>query len=305
MGSPPPAVGQAPAASNRAAAPPAVGSPAGSTTGTPAKGVSLGRRARSLQQVEGIVTDPEGVPRVATAQYDAGLGKYLSPEDSTKELVGFVPHKSAASVITTLGKAQATNAQIDAALEALTPYKNDHTLAGAVKMSEGYKHGTEADPVALAASSLSDLAGLQTSGAPALTQGSPRTKGYFVARMQHVPRLPSGRQDTFSHIPGLGATGVERLSEIRKGDEGGFDSPAQMYEKLQLAKKNNQLFVDEVKKSLLGGNPMPKDDGKPGAAAAPAGGIKVIYARDPQGNLHQAAAGTKLPAGWVTSAGPQ
>lgn len=151
------------------------------------------------------------------------------------------------AVAQTLAKAESTNNLIDQALKALEPYKNDNTLGGSIELSRAYRGGTY-DPIATAAAQLSDLAGLQTSSQAQLTSGASRALRYYTDRRQHVPRLPSGRQIDASTI--AGPTATSHVSQWMKGDEGGFDSPSLMYQKLVAAKANNQSFIDELNTAM-------------------------------------------------------
>src|SRR6185295_11616422 len=97
--------------------------------------------------------------------------------------------------------------------------------------------GTEGNPMDMDAAQLGDLAGLQQS-ASTLIGGASRSQRIYADKRQHTPRLPSGRQIMFAKgqtgfgVPALGAERVNKLSQLKEGDEGGFDSPALMYNKL-------------------------------------------------------------------------
>lgn len=179
------------------------------------------------------------------------------------------------AIAATLAKAQSTNDLIDQALKALEPYKNDNTMEGSVNLARKYKAGY--DSVSTAAAQLADLAGLQSSASAQLTAGGSRAQRFYIDRRQHVPRLPSTRQIDASEMIGAGT--ANRASQWIKGDEGGFDTPALMYKKLQGARDNNQHFIDETNKATTqtksGGAgtppPQPMASHGPAAPAAAAG----------------------------------
>ena len=150
-----------------------------------------------------------------------------------------------------VGRSEANNALIDHALEALKAggWDQRNTLEDSMEMSRSYRQGVY-DPVTEAVSQLSDLAGLQTANAPALTQNAARAMQYFVQKRQHVPRLPGGRQTMAGAV--LPAGVVQGASVAMAGDEGGFDTPAMMYQKLLKAKENNSTFIQAIKEAYTG-----------------------------------------------------
>lgn len=152
----------------------------------------------------------------------------------------------APAVAQTIAKAKSTNDLIDQALAALEPFKDDNTLQGALNLTAKYRQG-QYDPISSAAAQLSDLAGLQSSAQSQLTAGASRALKFYTDRRQHVPRLPSGRQGLANSV--LPAGMVQSGSIALAGDEGGFDSPKMMYQKLLGAKANNQSFIREIEQS--------------------------------------------------------
>lgn len=153
-----------------------------------------------------------------------------------------------------VGQAKSTLDLLDSAVAALEPFKGDNTLDGALKLAKDYRAGVY-DPVNSAATGLADLAGLQASGSTQLTQGAPRTMQYFVARKQHVPRIPSGRQTMASGV--LPGNIIQGGSVALGGDEGGFDSPASQYDKLTRARANVQNFIREAEAATLSRGAVP------------------------------------------------
>jgi hypothetical protein len=160
-----------------------------------------------------------------------------------------------ASVQTAISRTESMNDNITAALAALEPFKNDTSLEGTMKLVEKYRSGTEGNPIALAAAQLPDLAGLQQSASSNLG-GASRSQRIYADRRQHTPRLPSGRQIMFAHnVPGLNADRVSALSQLKEGDEGGFDSPAQMYQKLVGLRDANAAFLRDIQQTATGVSP--------------------------------------------------
>jgi len=147
-----------------------------------------------------------------------------------------------------LGRSRATSGLLDRAIAALEPFKNQNRLEDTFALSQNYRKGVY-DPVTTAATQLADLAGLQASASSQLTAGSSRALRYYVDRKQHVPRFPNLLQ-----IDASGLTGAERMNRISqyittirgKGEEGGFDTPQQMYQKLVGARDNNNRFITET-----------------------------------------------------------
>jgi hypothetical protein len=145
-------------------------------------------------------------------------------------------------------RAKSTNDLIDQALVALAPFRNDNSPEGSLKLAASYRQGVY-EPAAAAAAQLADLAGLQSSAQGQLTAGASRALKFYTDRRQHVPRLPSSRQVEFYQMGGSSrgaASAIGTVSRLIKSDEGGFDSPKLMYEKLQTARANNQNFIKEL-----------------------------------------------------------
>ncbi|HKA97457.1 MAG TPA: hypothetical protein VKD66_14415, partial [Streptosporangiaceae bacterium] len=115
---------------------------------------------------------------------------------------------------------------------------------GGLRFAEKYRQGYYTDLSHLL--SLVDLSGLTGASRQTLTQGSSRAMAQFDLRRQHVPRLPTGQQ-VEAYVTGRGLLGgplaaravgkIYRLSE----EEGGWDTPASMYSKLQLLYNVNRL----------------------------------------------------------------
>lgn len=242
-GGPPPAPGAAaaPAASPAAAttapatAPEAAGAPTGQTAApaTPS------------------ATPPPVVPsRPGTATLPPELG---AMSNQTGKVAPVKPMPE--STVIALARSKTLNAQIDDALAALTPFKDDNTLEGSIRLAAKYRSG-QADPLTTVAIQSADVAGLQAKAATQL--GTGRSVHQYIDRGQHVPRVPSGRQvilaghgqsglgRALSMIPGTNAANVNDASQLRQGDAGGFDTPKMMYEKLVGAKRANSLFIQEV-----------------------------------------------------------
>lgn len=181
-----------------------------------------------------------------------------------------------------IARTQSMNDNIDKALAALEPYKTDSSLEGTMKLVEKYRAGTEGDPFALAAAQLPDLAGLQQSASTTLG-GASRSQRIYADKRQHTPRLPSGRQIMLAHA-GLGANMVSTLSQLKEGDEGGFDSPAQMYQKLKGLRDANVAFLKDMQDATSrtpGGPPAPT-----GITPMPSHGPTPQAYQDAQGNWH-------------------
>jgi hypothetical protein len=147
-----------------------------------------------------------------------------------------------------LAQAKATNDLVGRALKALEPYKNDNTPEGAFRIAKNYRLGLF-DPLESAASQLADLAGLQASSQTQLSGAGSRALQFMIQRRQHTPRLPSSRQVEFHKVFGAGPIGS--VSRLIKDDEGGFDSPRLMYEKLLQIQINNQTIMDEMQKQYI------------------------------------------------------
>lgn len=247
VAAPPPGAGSVvapPAAKGPHAAvpPPAAGAPPAAKGGAPRGAIGRGR-AKALQQTEGAFLGPDGQPQVGTALFDKATGKYFDPTNPQQELAGFIPGKESGSIVSMLAQSRSTVDLIDKALAALEPYKNDNTTRGALTLASKYRQGVY-DPVSTAASATADLAGLQASNTAQLNQGASRSMRYFVAKRQHVPRIPTGRQTMAGAA--LPAGLVQGASVALEGDEGGIDAPQMQYQKLQLAKQNIVKFQQEV-----------------------------------------------------------
>lgn len=209
----------APGAGTPPPAPPTV-------TGTPAAAPAAPQTGGGLAAVrEGVNTGDVSAKSV---------GKPLAPE-----------------VQRMVNQARATNGLIDSAITALDGYMkssdNAHldmnTPEASLDLASNYRQGIY-DPIESVAAQLSDLAGLQASNSAALG-GQSRAFQYFTQRRQHVPRLPSSRQVEFYSTAGVPAGLVGSASRFLSED-GGFDSPALMLEKLRQAKLNNEKFIEEA-----------------------------------------------------------
>ena len=221
------------------------------------------------------VSGAVGVPPAAGAA-GTGIGSQIPPElgASTRETGKPLP----TSVQAALSKAESTNDLISQALTALEPFKNDNTLQGSIRLASKYRQGIF-DPVATIAAQLSDLAGLQSSAQAQLTGGSSRAIRYYVDRRQHVPRLPSGRQIDAASLVGSKAT--SHISQWVHGDEGGFDSPMLMYQKLLGAQANNKLFIDATRGGAMETKPPVPAVSHP-STVTPSG-----YQHDAAGNIYK------------------
>jgi hypothetical protein len=159
-----------------------------------------------------------------------------------------------------LARTQAMNDTIDKALASLEPYKADTRLQTTLDLVKKYRFGTEGDPAAISEAQLSDLAGLQQA-ASATLGGTSRSQRIYADKRQHTPRLPSGRQAMVANA-GLGATATQGASLLIKGDEGGWDSPAQMYQKLKNLREVNERFMHDMQ-TAAGTTAAPKAPAPP------------------------------------------
>jgi hypothetical protein len=202
---------------------------------------------------------PPATPSAPAATPPGAAGATTPPPAPTKPagLQGAVPPGFGAATKETgkppspaiqqaVARTEQMNDVITKALAALEPYKQSTNLNDTMNLVAKYRAGTEGDPFELAAAQLPDLAGLQQSAAATLG-GTSRSQRVYADKRQHVPRLPSGRQIMLAHnVPGLNAGRVNSLSQLYEGDEGGFDSPAQMYQKLVGLRDANQAFLKDI-----------------------------------------------------------
>lgn len=215
--------------------------------------------------------------------------------DTSAKLVGKPLAPEAQRMV---NQARATNDLIDSAITALDAYMKDPSNAhldmnsqdASLDLATNYRQGIY-DPIESIAAQLSDLAGLQASNSAALG-GQSRAFQFFTQRRQHVPRLPSSRQVEFYSTAGVPAGIVGTASRLLT-DEGGFDSPRLMLEKLQQAKVNNENFIREAlnvdvpvpatppatpagtRRPTPSGTPTPpRQPSAPGAATPGAGAVK-------------------------------
>lgn len=236
---------QAPVGQGATAGPPAPGS-----TPTAAPG---GATAPST-------TPPPPAPTAAPQAGPPKLSSVIPPGMGTasKETGKPLPPQAQQAIVRT----RAMNDTIDRALKALDPYKQSTNLEDTMKLVEKYRMGTEGDPLGIEAAQLGDLAGLQQA-ASASIGGTSRSQRIYADKRQHTPRIPSGRQIMFAHgttglgLPGLGAERVQKLSQMRQGDEGGFDSPSEIYQKLVSLKKANDEFLRDVVETAQPGTIQP------------------------------------------------
>lgn len=223
---------------------------------------------------QGAATPP---PRPAT------LGAGLDPALATASKESGKPMDPA--IQTAVARTKQMNDIVGKAIAALEPYKNSTSLNDTMNLVAKYRAGTESDPLALAAAQLPDLAGLQQS-ASTLLGGASRSQRVYADKRQHVPRLPSGRQIMTAHL-GLGADLVSGVSQLVGGDEGGFDSPAQMYQKLVGLKSANDAFLKDMIDTAQGPaiGPMASHPStQPATATTPASTAVGTAYKDASGN---------------------
>lgn len=226
---------------------------------------------------------PAAKPQAGGLTPPTGMG-------SATQLTGKPP---APQVQQAIARTQQMNDTIDRALAALQPYAKDSSLQGTINLVGKYRAGTEDNPIALAAAQLGDLAGLQQAASTTLG-GASRSQRIYADRRQHTPRLPSGRQAMIAQgqtgigLPALGANLTSKLSQLREGDAGGWDSPATMYLKLQSLKQANLDFLKDMEGAAqLQLNPIAPvpshtpTGGPPAPGAAPQ---PVVYPKDAHGN---------------------
>lgn len=180
-----------------------------------------------------------------------------------------------------VGRTEANNKLIDQALAELKAggWDKKDTPQDSLDMVKDYRLGTLSKAVGAleemgSPAQLADLAGLQTANAPALTQNAARAMQYFVAKRQHVPRLPGGRQVLFNRI--LPASVLQDASIMIQGDEGAFDSPALMVEKLTKARENNLNFLTAIQSAYT------RPATTAGSSSAPTGAPTAV--KDAHGN---------------------
>lgn len=175
-------------------------------------------------------------------------------------------------------KAKATNDLIDSAIAALEPFKTQNTANDSINLAKSYREGVF-NPVSSAVVALTDLAGIQSKNQAQLIGGS-RAMLPYLERSQHVPKLPSIRQiDAVG--AGLSAGATNYLSGILKNDEGVFDTPASMYQKLLNAKENNSHLIKEVEAMSTSPGGVTPTAGAGGGAA----GVPTSY-KDEKGVYH-------------------
>jgi hypothetical protein len=226
-------------------------------------------------QIGGTVEQPSGAPpapAAVTPPKKGGLGAALTPDQAGANKDTGKPLPSAVAMA--LAKAKSTNDVIDQAVAALTPFKDDTSLQGAIDLAAKYRQGVY-DPVNGAAVQLADLAGLQQKAQANLTGGSSRALQFYIDRSQHVPKIPSIRQVQANRV--LSADTVQNISGAIKNDAGTFDSPQQMYEKLLRAKSTNMNFIKELESATREPmRAMPSHEpsaGAPGSAYKDANGV--------------------------------
>lgn len=280
-GPPPAAAGSGPgrAPGGAAAAAPrggGAGAPGARPAGVPAGAIPRGRAQTPANQVEGAIIGPNGDPMAAAALYDPKQKKYFDPQDPTKEFAGYIPGKEGTEVSKLFAQSRATESTIDRAIAALKARgldKNNDPLEIA-RIVKQYKEGTSGDdPTSAAVAALTDFAKIQ--GGSAYVQGT-RSYKYVQDIQQHLPVLPSYRAADAAVTLGLhGGTGPRAAQWV--GGEGahGWDSGAQMVEKLQLAKQTleqvrqgSRTATGKVPERAIGAGGGPSNGGRGGGAAA-------------------------------------
>jgi hypothetical protein len=233
-------------------------------------------RAPITEPVQGALIGEDGSVQEATALHNPkGAGDYTDTVTG-KPLPNFVPGKVGEGTIETLAKATSTNNLIDRALASLAPVKDDNSIETTQKIFAKYLGGTAGDdPVTAAIGSLTSLAKLQSSNSAALG-GRSRAMAYVIDTQRHLPIAPSARETGF--IQRILPAGISVEAGKQFENSPAWDSPAAMYQKLELAKTNNNNFIRELKAGL-GKTAERTAAGGAGGGAGAAGPVQWV--RDP------------------------
>lgn len=290
---------QAPAAGAAVTPPPTAASPAAAAG--PRGGRVLGTTKQPTQQVEGAYLGPEGEPRVVTANFDPVKRIYYDPT-TNQPFQGFIPGKEGAEVVRGIANAQTTKTTIDRAIATIQALglADDTDPNTTARLVDEYRSGKGGDPGVAAFAAMNDFAKIQ--GASQYVQGT-RAFKYIQQIQQHLPTLPSTKEAGANQL--LGGHIVSPDNPLARAVAGTtWDSPKQMVEKLLLARTN----LDNIVKELQSATGKVPERAIGGVVTAPPGGASqpvsqpakqgTIRARDAAGKLHEAPAGTPLPAGW-------
>lgn len=263
------------------------------TTARRPAGAISGGRASTATQTEGAVMGPDGLPRAATALYDAKAKTYYDPQNPTVAFANFIPGDMGKAAIQAFADGQATIDKIDNAIKAIqeSGYGNSHDTADTLRLWMLYRGG--ANPASVAVGSLTSLASL--AGASQYIRGNSRAFAMFNRASEHTAILPTNFEAGWgTALPGMSAI-VTPGNAMRVGGQP-WDSPASLIEKLTESRNATRQALEELRLST--GKTPDRAVGGGGPPAAP-GAPSTIYARDPQGKRHEAPAGTPLPPGWT------
>lgn len=292
---PPPAPG--------AAGPAAIAAAPAGPRASAGGGRVLGTGKQAAQQTEGAVIGPDGAPQEVTALFDPIRKKYFDPTNPQQELAGFIPGDMGKAAVQAFATGKSTIDTIDKAIAAIqaSGLGKSTDPADTLKLQMQYRGG--ANPVTSALGSLTSLASLQ--GANQYVKGNSRSFQMFNRASQHTALMPTDAEAGWGTTPVVGGL-VTPKNAMRTGHPP-WDSPAALIEKLQTSRDITQQGLQELQKSAgkgggraVGGGASAATPPPAASGAAPAAGAAgMIRARDPQGQLHEAPAGTPLPAGWT------
>jgi hypothetical protein len=226
------------------------------------------KQPKGLEHVAGMVN---GKP--SFANFHSDTGKYTDQQGN--EIPNFVPQPQAAQlgpvVVMPSGK-----------VERATP-------------------GTTLEPGAMTVSQVGSGAAADVKQGKAEATASANLDSE-LGLMQQFAAHPSATNDAAMLMHYIGATKPESMGKIRLNENeirlfGGTRSSLGDMQALLSKVENGQSLTPQQRQDMLNTMGMIAKAAKRGGGQQGGGG-QTIYARDPQGNLHQAAAGTPLPAGW-------
>lgn len=266
----PPSAGQRPGGGPPAAPGPGPAAPVGAGGARPGVVGIPGGRVPQREPVEGAYLGPDGTPVAGTAFVDKKAGRYYSSQDPTQPAVGFIPGELGSYAVTAFNQANSTLVTIEAALAALEKAglsQNTDPMAMAALMAKFYGGRLGGDPVAAAAASMTNLAGIQ--GATQYVRSNSRSYQMFQAALMHLPRAPSEAVAQRSQLPVVGGFVTPENTGMVGGH--GWDSGASMRQKLEAAKdiiqQGKAALAELVGKSP--GKEIGAASGTPGSPAAP------------------------------------
>jgi hypothetical protein len=299
-------------------APPSVTAPP-MRTPSGARTQRVGDKTVETRPQEGAVLNPDGTISEVTADFDAIHKIAYDPRQPDQPLQGFIPGKPAQGLLQEYEQVRETYRQAveaRAALEAAGLHTNDNPQKMLALWKQYYSGhaGTDTDPTNIAVRN--SLAGL--SSARALITGRQAVQ-IFQKALVHTPTAPTPLEAGWSGVPGVGK--LVNPTMVGLVGQQSYDSGKAAYTKLgdlvDVLKARQQEILTTLGKVPDRATGTPRTSPPPPSARTPtpppsvtetpppapvrsnAAGTGYIEARDPQGVVHHARAGTVLPAGWI------